>query len=182
MVALTQVAGRKLKTYSGGMKRRVGIAQALLNNPRLLIVDEPTAGLDPEERIRFRNLLSALAGERTVLLSTHIVEDIAQTCQNIAVMKSGRVIFQGTIAQMLQETRGKVWIVSTNGPRPTGNCTVVSMRNLGGKMDYRVVGTPSEQIGAIPVEPGMEDGYVWLIHREASIDTDNSAMNNSLMK
>jgi ABC-type multidrug transport system, ATPase component len=168
MVALTHVAGCKLKTYSGGMKRRVGIAQALLNDPKLLIVDEPTAGLDPEERIRFRNLLSDLAGERTVLLSTHIVEDIAQTCQNIAIMKSGQVIFQGTIAQLLQETRGKVWNVITSGPKPTGNCTVVSMRNLGSTMEYRVVGEPVEREKAIPVEPGLEDGYVWSMHRQES--------------
>ena len=135
MVALSHVAGRKIKTYSGGMKRRVGIAQALLNDPNFLIVDEPTAGLDPEERIRFRNLLCDQAGERTVLLSTHIVEDIAQTCQIIAFMKSGQVIFQGTIAQMLEETRGKVWSVTTNGSKPNGNYTVVSMLNKGGTIN-----------------------------------------------
>jgi ABC-2 type transport system ATP-binding protein len=166
MVALTQVADRKLKTYSGGMKRRAGIAQALLNNPRLLIVDESTAGLDPEERIRFRNLLSDLAGQRTVLLSTHIVEDIAQTYQNIAVMKSGQTIFQGTIAQMLQQTRGKVWIVRTGGPKPTGNCTVVSTLNRGSAIDYRIVGEPPELGQATPVEPGLEDGYIWFMHRQ----------------
>src|SRR5438477_3657943 len=98
IVDLSDVANRKLKTYSGGMKRRIGIAQALLNDPRLLIVDEPTAGLDPEERIRFRNLLSELGGDRTVLLSTHIVEDIAQTCRNLAILKQGHIIFQGTVA------------------------------------------------------------------------------------
>jgi ABC-type multidrug transport system ATPase subunit len=105
IVSLTNVANRKLKTYSGGMKRRIGIAQALLNDPKLLIVDEPTAGLDPEERIRFRNLLSDLGGDRTVLLSTHIVEDIAQTCRNLAIMKSGKVVFQGTTAELVGETR-----------------------------------------------------------------------------
>jgi ABC-type multidrug transport system ATPase subunit len=166
MVALTHVAGRQLKTYSTGMKRRVGIAQALLNNPKLLIVDEPTAGLDPEERIRFRNLLTELAGERTVLLSTHIVEDIAQTCQKVAVMKSGQVIFQGTIAQMLQETYGKVWLVATTGPKPAGNCTVVSMRNMGNTTEYRIVGEPVERAQATLVEPGLEDGYLWFMHRE----------------
>src|SRR5215831_15608576 len=88
-VGLADVADRKLKTFSGGMKRRAGIAQALLNDPRLLIVDEPTAGLDPEERIRFRNLLAELGGDRTVLLSTHIVEDIAQTSRDLAVMHLG---------------------------------------------------------------------------------------------
>ena len=112
IVSLAPVAHRKLKTFSGGMKRRVGIAQALLNDPQLLIVDEPTAGLDPEERIRFRNLLSELGRNRTVLLSTHIVEDIAQTCQNLAILKGGRVIFQGTVADMLRETRGKVWTLT----------------------------------------------------------------------
>src|SRR5579872_2937137 len=90
IVSLTAVARRKLKTFSGGMKRRVGIAQALLNDPRLLIVDEPTAGLDPEERIRFRNVLADAAAERTVILSTHILEDIAQTCQRMAVLHEGR--------------------------------------------------------------------------------------------
>jgi ABC-2 type transport system ATP-binding protein len=171
MVALKQVANRKLKTYSGGMKRRAGIAQALLNNPKFLIVDEPTAGLDPEERIRFRNLLSALADDRTVLLSTHIVEDIAQTCQNIAMMKSGQVIFQGTIAQMLQETRGKVWHITTNGTRPQGNFQVVSMLNMGATVQYRVVGEPVSQAEAVPVDPGLEDGYVWFMHRHESLAT-----------
>src|SRR5947209_4398425 len=111
MVALQQVANRKLKTFSGGMKRRVGIAQALLKDARLLIVDEPTAGLDPEERIRFRNLLSELGGNRIVLLSTHIVEDIAQTCHNLAVMREGAVIFQGAIGEVIGAARGKVWNV-----------------------------------------------------------------------
>src|SRR5260370_40594330 len=100
VVGIAEVANRKLKTFSGGMKRRVGIAQALLNDPRLLIVDEPTAGLDPEERIRFRNLLSDLGRERTVLLSTHIVEDIAQTCRHLAILKNGRAGFQGTTGHL----------------------------------------------------------------------------------
>ncbi len=168
MVALSDVATRKIKTFSGGMKRRVGIAQALLNDPKLLIVDEPTAGLDPEERIRFRNLLSDLGGNRTVLLSTHIIEDIAQTCQNLAVMKSGKVIFRGTITQMLQETRGKVWTITTQGAKPEGNFTVVSTLNLGATTQYRVVGELSAQAGAVAVEPSLEDGYVWLM-REQSV-------------
>ncbi|HEV2661498.1 MAG TPA: ATP-binding cassette domain-containing protein, partial [Ktedonobacteraceae bacterium] len=165
-VALSNVARRKIKTFSGGMKRRLGIAQAIINDPHLLIVDEPTAGLDPEERIRFRNLLSDLGGNRTVLLSTHIVEDIAQTCQNIAVMKSGQVIFQGTITHMLQATRGKVWLLTTQGPRPEGNFTVMSALNMGASMQYRIVGDLAPHVGAIPAEPGLEDGYVWLMHAQ----------------
>ncbi|GCE04638.1 ABC transporter ATP-binding protein [Dictyobacter aurantiacus] len=168
MVALKHVAQRKIKTYSGGMKRRVGIAQALLNNPRFLIVDEPTAGLDPEERIRFRNLLSDLAGERTVLLSTHIVEDIAQTCRNIAMMKSGQVIFQGTIAQMLEQTRGHVWHITTDGMRPEGNFSIVSTNQMSSSTQYRVVGTPANGQQAIPAEPGLEDGYVWFMHKQSA--------------
>jgi ABC-type multidrug transport system ATPase subunit len=164
LVALSNVARRKVKTFSGGMKRRLGIAQAIINDPQLLIVDEPTAGLDPEERIRFRNLLSDLGGNRTVLLSTHIVEDIAQTCQNIAVMRRGQVIFQGTIAQMLQATRGKTWLITTNGSRPAGDFTIVFTLNMGANIQYRVVGNLSPGTGAIPVEPGLEDGYVWLMH------------------
>src|SRR5437764_13728304 len=106
------------------MKRRVGIAQALLNDPRLLIVDEPTAGLDPEERIRFRNLLSELGGDRTVLLSTHIVEDIAQTCRNLAILKQWRVVFQETTMDLVGEARGRVWIVRTSAAKPQGDFNI----------------------------------------------------------
>jgi ABC-2 type transport system ATP-binding protein len=163
VVGLTSVANRKLKTFSGGMKRRIGIAQALLNDPQLLIVDEPTAGLDPEERIRFRNLLSDLGSNRTVLLSTHIVEDIAQTCQNLAVMRNGRVLFQGTTTDMVRETRGRVWTVTTQGQKPQGNLTVVSTLNMGSTVQYRVVGELSPGAGVVEAEPSLEDCYVWLM-------------------
>jgi ABC-type multidrug transport system ATPase subunit len=162
-VALADVAGRKLKAFSGGMKRRVGIAQALLNDPRLLIVDEPTAGLDPEERIRFRTLLAELAGDRTVLLSTHIVEDVGQTCQNLAVLTGGQVIFQGAVLDLIAAARGKVWMVSSAGPKPEGNFTVVSMMHLGDRAQYRVVGEPVQPLAATPADPTLEDGYVWLM-------------------
>ncbi|HEX6482791.1 MAG TPA: ABC transporter ATP-binding protein [Ktedonobacteraceae bacterium] len=166
IVSLSNVANRKLKTYSGGMKRRIGIAQALLNDPKLLIVDEPTAGLDPEERIRFRNLLSDLGGDRTVLLSTHIVEDIAQTCRNLAILKNGKVVFQGTTVELVGETRGKVWIITTQGIKPEGNFTVVSTLNMGTSIQYRVVGELSPRAGAVPAEPSLEDGYVWLMREQ----------------
>ncbi len=169
LVSLSDVASRKLKTFSGGMKRRVGIAQALLNDPRLLIVDEPTAGLDPEERIRFRNLLADLAGDRTVLLSTHIVEDIAQTCQQLAALTGGRVVYSGAITELLEQTRGHVWQITTAGAKPEGDFTLVSAAPLaGGEMQYRVVGEPERTLAARPVEPGLEDSYVWLMrtHRE----------------
>jgi ABC-type multidrug transport system ATPase subunit len=164
-VSLSEVANRKLKAFSGGMKRRVGIAQALLNDPALLIVDEPTAGLDPEERIRFRNLLADLAGNRTVLLSTHIVEDVAQTCRQVAVMTRGRVVFQGAVAHLLAETLGHVWVVSAGaGSKPSGDFTVVSsLPQADGGVQYRIVGEPATGLAAAPAEPTLEDGYVWLM-------------------
>ncbi|BCL77605.1 multidrug ABC transporter ATP-binding protein [Ktedonobacteria bacterium brp13] len=163
LVALSDVASRKLKTFSGGMKRRVGIAQALLNDPQLLIVDEPTAGLDPEERIRFRNLLSDLGGNRIVLLSTHIVEDIAQTCRFLAIMNKGHITFQGDTIELTDAARGKVWMVTSSGPKPEGDVTVVSTMNMGTTMQYRVVGELANPGNAIPVEPSLEDSYVWLM-------------------
>lgn len=163
MIALSSVARRKVRTFSGGMKRRLGIAQALLNDPRLLIVDEPTAGLDPEERIRFRNLLAELGGQRTVLLSTHIVEDIAQTCQSLAIMREGSCVFQGNTLDVVKSARGRVWTISTAGSKPMGDFTVVSTLNMGAMVQYRVVGMPDARMQAQPAEPGLEDGYVWLM-------------------
>ncbi|MBA3823148.1 MAG: ABC transporter ATP-binding protein [Ktedonobacterales bacterium] len=163
LVSLSDVADRKLRTYSGGMKRRVGIAQALLNDPRLLIVDEPTAGLDPEERIRFRNLLTDLGGDRVVLLSTHIVEDIAQTCQRLAVLAAGQVIFHGGLGELVSAANGKVWQVTTNGAKPTGDYTVIATQPLADGFSYRVVGVAPPAADATPAAPNLEDSYVWLM-------------------
>jgi ABC-2 type transport system ATP-binding protein len=166
LVSLADVATRKLKTFSGGMKRRIGIAQALLNDPKLLIVDEPTSGLDPEERIRFRNLLSDLGGDRIVLLSTHIVEDIAQTCRRLAIMNKGWLVFQGTTEELANEARGKVWMVTTNGAKPEGDVTVVSTMNMGATVQYRVVGELAASTNAVSTEPSLEDSYVWLMREK----------------
>lgn len=176
LVSLTNVAHRKIKTYSGGMKRRVGIAQALLNDPQLLIVDEPTAGLDPEERIRFRNLLSELGGDRVVILSTHIVEDIAQTCQNVAVMTHGRVIFSGTAFDLVQAAQGHVWHVVTSGEKPGGDVMIISTIHQGSEVHYRVLGTPASREHATPGEPGLEEGYMWLIRAQQPEQSLSSAI------
>jgi ABC-2 type transport system ATP-binding protein len=160
IVSLGGDADRKLKTYSGGMRRRVGIAQALLARPRLLIVDEPTAGLDPHERIRFRTLLSQLAGDRTVLLSTHIVDDIAQTCRDVAVLARGRVTFLGTTDELTRHAHGQVWTAVTPGPAPTSGI-IVSARPESGGLRYRIISAtppPSSQ----PDAPTLEDGYLAL--------------------
>ena len=161
VVALTADADRRLRGYSGGMRRRVGIAQALLADPRLLIVDEPTAGLDPEERIRFRTLLAQLAGARTVLLSTHIVDDIAQTCRELAVLAKGRLTFRGTVEELTARAEQRVWSVVTTGPAPTAG-TVVSAVPHDGGMRYRVVAPQPPAAGAEPIEPNLEDGYLAL--------------------
>ncbi|GAA4728627.1 ABC transporter ATP-binding protein [Phytohabitans rumicis] len=161
VVALTADADRRLRGYSGGMRRRVGIAQALLADPRLLIVDEPTAGLDPEERIRFRTLLAQLAGARTVLLSTHIVDDIAQTCRELAVLSRGRLTFRGTVDELTRQAERRVWTVVTAGPAPTAG-TVVSAVPHDGGMRYRVVAPTPPAVAAESVEPNLEDGYLAL--------------------
>jgi len=167
LVGLAADADRKIKGFSGGMKRRVGIAQALVNDPKVMIVDEPTAGLDPEERIRFRNLLVDLASDRIVLLSTHIVEDISQTCRDMAVLDRGRLRFRGSPAQLISEAKGMVWqIASADGRKPNNGLTVVSTLHLEDGVQYRVVGKDATGYpGAQPVQPSLEDGYVWLMQR-----------------
>ncbi|WP_433041875.1 ABC transporter ATP-binding protein [Dactylosporangium sp. CS-033363] len=159
VVALTEHADRRLRGFSGGMRQRVGIAQALLADPQLLIVDEPTAGLDPEERIRFRTLLSQFAGRRTVLLSTHIVDDIAQTCREVAVLAKGRLIFRGTTAELIRRAEGRVWSLVTDGPPPAEG-TIVSALPQEHGVRYRIVAPQAPAPEAARVEPGLEDGYL----------------------
>lgn len=162
-VALAEHANRKVGTFSGGMKRRLGIAQTLLGEPRLLIVDEPTAGLDPAERIRFRNLLTDLAQDRTVLLSTHIVEDIASTCPRLAVMAHGRILHTGDTASLVAAARGCTWLVDLphRSPPPAG-ATVVASIDTGDHLTYRIVSDGVPPAGARPAEPTLEDGYLAL--------------------
>ncbi len=169
LVGLADVAKRKLKGYSGGMKRRVGLAQALLTDPQFLIVDEPTAGLDPEERIRIRTLLSelALAKERVIILSTHIVEDVGQTCRRLIVLHKGQVHYDGTPEDLAALAAGRTWQVTTNGLRPE-HLTVVSLLPRANGIEYRVVGDPRPEDHATPLAPGLEDGYLWLMSGKES--------------
>ncbi len=167
-VALAEHAHRKIKEFSGGMKRRVGIAQAIVNNPRVLVVDEPTAGLDPEERIRFRNLLVEMARSRVVLLSTHIVADIGQTCEQLALLQRGQIRFLGSPAELIRRAQGHVWeITATNGETFEG-FTVVSMLQRAEGVQYRIVGAEFNASGAQLAEPSLEDGYVWQMNSAAS--------------
>ncbi|MFD8560849.1 ABC transporter ATP-binding protein [Streptosporangium canum] len=161
-VALTPDADRRLKGFSGGMLRRVGIAQALLADPRLLVVDEPTTGLDPEERIRFRILLSRLAGDRTVLLSTHIVEDVAQTCRSLAVLAKGRLVFRGEVGELVSRAERRVWTLTTSGPAPSQGRIVAALPEGAGTR-YRVIAPTAPGPSAQPAEPTLEDGYLALM-------------------
>jgi ABC-type multidrug transport system ATPase subunit len=167
-VRLSDAAKRRLKTYSGGMKRRVGIAQALLGDPKLLIVDEPTSGLDPEERVRFRNLLSDMASQRTIILSTHIVEDISQSCNDLAVMRAGRVIFRGSPGDLIVRARGHVWVITTD-QRPDDHLTIVSSLQMQRGTQYRVLGDTDGYSDRTPVEPSLEDGYMWLMQGQGAV-------------
>ena len=161
LMRLTDASQRPLRTFSGGMKRRVGIAQAMLGSPKLLIVDEPTVGLDPEERVRIRNILSDIALRCTVILSTHVIEDIGHSCNDLAIIDKGLVRFRGTPAQLVEAARGKVWSLHTRGELP--DLPVVSTLQLADGIQYRVLGTPAPQDNATPLEPGLEDGYMLMM-------------------
>ena len=160
-VGLTDAKNRRIGGFSGGMRRRVGIAQALMGDPRLIIVDEPTAGLDPEERIRFRTLLAGLGAERTVILSTHILDDVAQTCPYIFVLGHGRTRYDGPTGGLIEAARGRTWLTDPRNARLPENAAVVNALTASGGTQYRIVtDTPPE--GAEPVEPNLEDGYMAL--------------------
>ncbi len=167
-VNLKDNARTKIKALSGGMKRRLGIAQALLHNPQILIVDEPTAGLDPEERIRFRNLLSDFADDRIVLLSTHIASDIESICDGVAVLNDGRLIFHGSTEELIRQADGKVYLITASKEldrhiREKYVC--LNMSNTRTGIQYRILSdTPPEEKGKIQT-PTLEDGYMYLLHQ-----------------
>jgi len=172
LVNLTESAKRPLGGYSGGMKQRVGIAQALLNDPQLLIVDEPTAGLDPEERVRFRNLLSDLSGERIVLLSTHIVSDIEATATDIAIISAGHLVAHATPEALLQQVEGKVreWVVpSTELNSAKQQYLISSTTRRSDGVHIRVLGDRAPA-GAELVSPNLEDAYLYALsqHRQSA--------------
>jgi ABC-type multidrug transport system ATPase subunit len=163
LVNLADAAKRPLGEFSGGMRQRVGIAQALLNDPKLLIVDEPTGGLDPEERVRFRNLLSELAGERIVILSTHIVSDVEAVATDIALIAQGQLVVHGVPEVLLAGVHGKVWEVVV----PSGELAALRQRHLVSNTAHRndgvharVVAVSAPRPGARALEPSLEDAYL----------------------
>lgn len=165
-VNLMEHRNKKVRALSGGMKRRLGIAQALLNHPKVLIVDEPTAGLDPEERIRFRNLLAETAEDRIVILSTHIVGDIEAACENIAVLNEGSVLYNGTVDGLLRRAQGKVFTkIAENKelPQLKKELLITGMHTHGKQICVRFVGECTAG-DAEPEEPNIEDAYMLYLY------------------
>ncbi|MGI8822484.1 MAG: ATP-binding cassette domain-containing protein [Acidimicrobiia bacterium] len=146
---------------SGGMRRRVALAQALIGDPQLLVLDEPTAGLDPEQRLRFRDTISRLAEDRTVLLSSHQTDDIATLCKQVLVLDHGRVVFGGTPRRLVEAAAGQVWVAGHRDPQAR-----VVWRT--GDGHYRHIGGAPH--GATTIEPTIEDGYLLLIGETTAVD------------
>lgn len=171
LVNLTEAAKRPLGGYSGGMRQRIGIAQALLNDPQLLIVDEPTAGLDPEERVRFRNLLSELSGERIVILSTHIVSDVEAVASSIAILAHGHLIAHDVPEALLASVAGKVWQVVV----PSSELYALRQKHLVSSTAHRsdgvharVVADAAPENAARPLDPVLEDAYLSAVGQQRS--------------
>lgn len=169
VVGLSQEAGKKIKTFSGGMKQRVGIAQALLNNPKIVILDEPTAGLDPKERVRFRNLLSDYAEDKIVILSTHIVSDIEAIADEVLLIKKGRFVMQGTVPELIRRADGKVWELSVSqeeARRWQEKATVANLRHEENRIVLRIVSDDRPGDNAVPCEAALEDIYLYYFQTE----------------
>ena len=163
-VNLKGLEKKKIAAFSGGMKQRLGIAQALLNNPKLLVLDEPTAGLDPKERVKFRNMISRLGKDRIVLLSTHIVSDVEYIADEILLMKEGSILHKGSLPEILKPIEGKVWECRVNSSEEAQileQYTVVNMREDVQGTFLRVVGEESPSEDAVSVEAALEDLYLY---------------------
>jgi ABC-2 type transport system ATP-binding protein len=163
---------KALSTYSGGMKQRFGIAQALLGNPKLIIVDEPTAGLDPAERNRFLNLLSSLARDVVVILSTHIVEDVRELCPRMAIISNGEVVLEGAPDDAMARLRGGIWSTVVHSDDEyaavSGQFRVVSTKLLGGAHEIRVHADTAPGDGFRQVDPALEDAYFLALNQDQS--------------
>jgi ABC-type multidrug transport system ATPase subunit len=170
-VGLTEKADQRIGSYSGGMRQRTAVARTLLRLPEIIIVDEPTVGLDPRERIRFRNLLSRLAEGRIVLFSTHVVEDVAVACERVLVLAGGRLVFDGSPPDLARTARGQVWEVRLDpGHEPdlaAGARIVDQVPQADGGARLRVLHPVAPRSDARPAEPTLEDGYLHLVEATA---------------
>lgn len=169
IVDLRDVARKKLRGFSGGMKQRVGVAQVLLKPRQLVIVDEPTAGLDPEERIRFRNLLSEISGDRLVILSTHIVADIEATCDDLAIIKNGQVLIRSSPAELIQSVQGKVWeavVATAKFNEFKQNHQVITVVRKAENIHVRLLANKRPFVQSKQVPGTLEDAYLHYTNEE----------------
>lgn len=171
-VGLADDANRPIKTFSGGMKQRLGIAQAVLNDPKVLVLDEPTAGLDPKERVRFRNLIAGFSQDKVVLLSTHIVSDVEYIADHIFVMKSGAFVMEGSPEELVSSTEGKVWeaeVPSSAAERVSAEVTVANLHHQhGGSTIVRYVSDHPVVPSSVSVTPTLEDMYLYVFGDETA--------------
>lgn len=167
--SLSEHRKKKMKQLSGGMKRRVGLIQALLSEPEFLIVDEPTTGLDPEERIRIRNLLVDFSENRTVLFSTHVVEDLVATCNRLAIMKKGQFLYQGRMQELLCQAENHVWVCTVEDEKKARELEkkyhVSSKQFMDGGLQLKILNDKQPIEGSISVKPTLEDAYIYMTNR-----------------
>lgn len=170
ILTLSDVKGKKIAKLSGGMKRRVGIAQAMLNDPKILVMDEPTAGLDPGERVRFRNFISEFSHDRMVLISTHIVSDIEYISTRNVIMKDGKIVNVGTTSELVKEIEGKVWqglIPASKLPEYEMRLRIINQRSEDNdKISVRYLAEQSGIEGSVTVSPRLEDLYLWVFPQD----------------
>ena len=175
-VGLVKARNKKMKTLSGGMKRRAGIAQAMLNDPNILILDEPTAGLDPSERIRFRNLISELSEDRIVLLSTHIVSDIEYIANDILLMKDGQLVISGTSEEIIDSMPESVWIAHVSKSSIDAclkRFKVSNVKNIPGGAELRIISRKQPTENAVQVDATLEDVFLYYFGERAGEDDDS---------
>lgn len=171
LVGLEKERRKKIKTFSGGMKRRLGIAQAMLNEPEILILDEPTAGLDPKERVRFRNLISSFSKDKIVLLSTHIVSDVEYIADKIFLMKEGQILKEGTPEEITAQMNGLVWECEVDEKRAAELeywYTIVNMKKKNGAIELRIVSDTKPDEAAISVDATLEDMYLYYFKEDGN--------------
>lgn len=178
IVGLSEVSGQKIRAFSGGMKQRLGIAQAVLNNPKVLVLDEPTAGLDPKERIRFRNLISDLSQDKIVILSTHIVSDVEYIADQILMMKKGRLILSGHPAELVERASGVTWTLTVPEQEVSfyeKNACICNLRHTGSGAELRIVSSQKPAPEAVSVPTNLEDLYLFYFAEELGGVSSHSA-------